>query len=142
MSGLTTGELARQGRVKLATIRYYERRGILPRPPRTTCGYRVYGVDTLRRLRFVKHAQALGFTLKEIEELLALRVDSGDTCAEVRHSAEAKVRDAEQKIKHLQAIKKSLNRLIAACHVRRSTDECPILESLESLGRTNGTENC
>ena len=82
MKCLTTGELARRGGVKLPTIRYYERRGILPKPPRTAAGYRVFDTGALRRLRFIKHAQILGFTLKEIEELLALRLDSENKCAD------------------------------------------------------------
>lgn len=132
MSCLTTGELARRGGVKLPTIRYYERRGILPEPPRTAAGYRVFNADALRRLRFIKHAQTLGFTLKEIEELLALRLDSENKCDDVRRRAEAKVRHVEEKIKHLRVIKKAINRLIDVCRNRGSADECPLLELLEA----------
>ena len=132
MRCLTTGELARRGGVKLPTIRYYERRGILPKPPRTAAGYRVFDADALRRLRFIKHAQTLGFTLREIEELLALRLDSQNQCADVRHRAEAKVRDVEEKIRHLHAIRKAINRLIDDCRSRGSASECPLVELLEA----------
>jgi len=132
MDGLTIGQLARRVGVKLPTIRYYERRGILPRPFRTAGGYRVFDSEAVRRVSFVKHAQTLGFTLKKIEELLALRLDSENKCNDVRDRAEAKVRDVEQKLKHLHAIKKSINRLIDACHGRGSASDCPLLESLES----------
>ena len=138
MCGLRSGELARQAGVKLATVRYYERRGVLSRPPRTAAGYRVFGPDALRRLRFIRHAQGLGFTLREIEELLALRVDSDNKCADVRRRAEAKVRDVEQKIRHLRAIHKAINRLIDACRGRGSAAECPLLESLESSRPPDG----
>lgn len=132
MSRLTTSELARRGGVKLPTIRYYERRGILPKPPRTAAGYRVFDADALRRLRFVKHAQNLGFTLHEIEELLALRLDSENKCDDFRHRAETKVRDIEKKINQLNAIRKAINRLIGVCHDRGSANECPLVELLEA----------
>ena len=131
MSRLTTGQLARRGGVSLPTIRYYERRGILPKPPRTAAGYRVFGADALRRLRFIKHAQTLGFTLKEIEELLALRLDSENQCADVRRRAEAKVRGIEERIRHLHDIKKAIKGLIDICRDRGSANECPLVELLE-----------
>jgi len=80
MEALTRGELAQQGRVNSETIRYYERRGLLPRPPRTPSGYRVFSSDAVRRVRFIKRAQGLGFSLKEIKALLALRVDPCSSC--------------------------------------------------------------
>src|SRR2546422_8714636 len=80
MEALTRGELAQQGRVNSETIRYYERRGLLPKPPRTPSGYRVFSSDAVRRVRFIKRAQGLGFSLKEIKALLALRVDPCSSC--------------------------------------------------------------
>src|SRR5919198_614719 len=84
MDGFKRGEVARAGGVNLETIRYYERRGLLPKPPRTTSGYRTFGADAVRRLRFIKNAQDLGFSLREIKELLALRLDARTSCADVR----------------------------------------------------------
>ena len=83
MEGLRTGELAIQGGVNLETIRYYERRGLLPKPPRTSAGYRAFDAEAVRRLRFIKQAQALGFSLKEVRELLALRLNPRTSCADV-----------------------------------------------------------
>src|SRR2546427_12053208 len=80
MEALARGELAQQGRVNCETIRYYERRGLLPKPPRTPSGYRVFSSDAVRRVRFIKRAQGLGFSLKEIKALLALRVDPCSSC--------------------------------------------------------------
>ncbi len=88
MEGLTTGALAHQGGVNLETVRYYERRGLLPKLPRTSAGYRTFDMEAVRRLRFIKQAQVLGFSLKEIKELLALRVDPRTSCADVRRRAE------------------------------------------------------
>lgn len=92
----------------------------------------MFDAAALRRLRFIKHAQTLGFTLKEIEELLALRLDSENKCADVRLRAEAKVRDIEERIKHLHDIKKAINRLIDVCRNRGSANECPLVELLEA----------
>ena len=132
MDGFKTGEVARAGGVNLETIRYYERRGLLPKPPRTPAGYRTFGADAVRRLRFIKHAQELGFSLKEIKELLALRVDARTSCADVRKRAEAKIADIDQKLRALRAMKRALVRLTAACVGRGPVSACPILESLDS----------
>ena len=83
-SALKIGELARAADVGVETIRYYERRGLLTRPPRRASGYRQYPPQAVNRVRFIRRAQALGFTLREIEELLALRVDDERSCADVR----------------------------------------------------------
>lgn len=131
MEALTRGELAQQGRVNSETIRYYERRGLLPKPPRTPAGYRTFGTDAVRRLHFIKRAQELGFALKEIKELLALRVDARTSCADVRKRAEAKIASIEQKLRALRAMKRALVRLTAACVGRGPVSACPILESLD-----------
>ena len=131
MNTLRTGDLARQGGVHLETVRYYERRGLLPKPPRTSAGYRAFDVEAVRRLRFIKDAQALGFSLKEIKALLALRLDPRASCAEVRRRAEAKIADIDAKLRALRAMKRALVRLTAACAGRGPVSACPILESLE-----------
>jgi len=135
MERLTTGRLAYEGGVNLETVRYYERRGLLPKPPRTPAGYRTFDVEALRRLRFIRQAQALGFSLKEIRELLALRVDPRTSCADVRRRAEAKIADIDQKLGTLRAMRKALIRLTAACAGRGPVSACPILESLEAPRR-------
>lgn len=132
MERLTIGELAKRGGVNLETVRYYERKGLLPAPPRTTSGYRAFPEDAVRRLRFIKRAQELGFSLREIEELLALRVTPGGTMADVRERAAAKVSDIEAKIRTLKSMKKALEGLTATCCGEGAASDCPILESLSS----------
>lgn len=128
---LTTSKLANESGVHLDTVRYYERRGLLPKPPRTPAGYRVFDADAVRRLRFIKHAQALGFSLKEVKELLALRVRPGVSCADVCRQAEAKIADLDEKLRALRAMRKTLVRLVAACAGRGPVSTCAILESLD-----------
>ncbi len=132
MEGLTIGRLAREGQVNVETIRYYERRGLLPRPPRQPSGYRMFPPSAVQVLRFVKTAQVLGFSLKEIKELLALRIQPGRSCADVRGRAGRKIGEIDQKIRTLQSMRKALVRLAAACSGRGSISDCPILESLEA----------
>ncbi len=129
---LTRGELAKRGGVNIETIRYYERLGLLPKPPRLTAGYRLFSADDARRVRFIKRAQKLGFSLKEIEELLALQNAPSTTRADVRKRAEAKIADIDEKLRDLTAMKESLEQLTAACSGRGSLCGCPILESFDS----------
>ncbi|MGH9837313.1 MAG: MerR family DNA-binding protein [Blastocatellia bacterium] len=133
MEELTRGELAKQGGVNIETIRYYERRGLLPKPARTMSGYRIFSLDDVRRVRFIKRAQELGFSLKEIADLFALQNAPHTTRADVRKRAEAKIADIDEKLRDLTAMKESLERLTAACSGRGSLRGCPILESFDSL---------
>ena len=131
MSRLTTSEVAKQGGVNLETVRYYERRGLLSKPSRTASGYRAFEPDAVRRLRFIRHAQALGFSLHEIKELLALRVKAGVSSADVRQRAQAKLVDIDEKLKTLRAIKKVLTRFTESCSGAGPISRCPILAALE-----------
>ena len=133
----TVGTLAERAGVNLESIRFYERRGLLPEPSRAASGYRIYGGDDLRRLEFIKKAQGLGFTLNEIKELLSLRVDGPVPCDEVRGLAERKLGDVDRKIRDLQQIQQSLTALVGACRSRPQTNECPILEALDSEDKNN-----
>ncbi len=132
MQGLKVGELARRSDVNLQTIHYYERRGLLPRPPRSASNYRLYTREAVQRVRFIKRAQELGFTLKEIGELLSLRAAPGAGCADVRREADAKLRDAEGKIRTLQAMRRALMKLVRECSGKGPVTNCPILEALDS----------
>lgn len=136
MERLMIGELAKQSRVNLETIRYYERQGLIEKPPRAPSGYRIFSPDVAQRVRFIKRAQELGFSLKEIKELLDLRLAPDSTCADVRERAEAKLADINKRINALQAMKKALSRLTDACSGRGAVSECTILESL-----SNGLSN-
>ena len=131
MRGLTIGRVARQAGVGVETVRFYERRGLIDEPPRRQSGYRQFPEETVRRIRFIKRAQELGFSLKEIKELLALRLDSRAKCEDVLKRAESKIAEIEDKIRSLQAMKDALAGLLEACNGRGPASKCPILESLD-----------
>lgn len=131
MKGLKTGELAEQAGVNVETLRFYERQGLLPEPPRRPSGYREYPPDTVQRIRFIQRAKELGFTLREIKGLLELRVNPETTCAQVRDRAAEKIADVKQKISDLKAIERALKKLMNTCTGAGPLEECPILEHLE-----------
>ena len=139
-NALRIGELASAAGVGVETIRYYERRGLLAQPPRRGSGYRQYPRHAVQRVRFIRRAQALGFTLREIEELLALRVDDERSCADVRALARTKLEDIERRVAELQQMGQALERVAARCRGRGPTSECPILEVLgeEETGDAQG----
>jgi MerR family transcriptional regulator, copper efflux regulator len=132
METLTIGQLAKQAGVNLETIRYYERQGLIPEPPRRASGYRQYSPDFVKRIQFIKRAQALGFSLKEIVDLLDLRIEPDTACDELRIQAEQKIVAIDEKIQTLERMKQVLAELVAACHQREPTRECPILTILDS----------
>ena len=131
---LTTSQLAHKAGVNVETLRYYERRGLLPEPPRRASGYRQYSQDDVARLQFIKCAKELGFTLQEVQELLNLRVDPDTPCAMVKRRADLKIIDIEAKLQSLKRIKKALNKLAATCSGRGPVGDCPILEALGGDG--------
>ncbi len=124
------GQLARHAGVPIDTVRYYERNGILPPPERQSSGYRRYGDDDVSRLRFVRRAKGLGFTLVEIRELLALSGRRDDDMAGLKATASEKLADVEQKLEELTRIRDGLRTLVASCPGRGALDRCPILAAL------------
>jgi len=132
MNGFTVGQLARQVRVNVETLRYYERRDLIPKPPRSGSNYRVYSLDDLRRVTFIKQAQGLGFSLNEIKKLLSLRAMPRAKCADVRRYATHKIEDINARIRSLVRMRKTLEKLLDECAGNRPVTQCPILESLES----------
>ena len=126
------GQLAQRAAVNLQTIRYHEREGLLPEPRRLSSGYRLYTDSMVRRVRFIKRAQEIGFSLAEIRELLSLRADGRRERNEVRAIAQAKIADIEDKMRTLKAMKTVLNRLTERCSGCGPASECPILESIDS----------
>jgi MerR family mercuric resistance operon transcriptional regulator len=132
METLTIGQLAERGGVNLETIRYYEREGLIPPPPRKSSGHRAYSASAVRRLRFIKRAQELGFSLSEIRELLHLKIDPDQLCTDVVTQIDAKTREVEEKTRHLKAIKRTLLRMKDSCDGHCAVSECPILESLDA----------
>jgi MerR family mercuric resistance operon transcriptional regulator len=130
MSSLTIGQLAKATRVGVETIRYYERRGLLPEPPRRESGYRQFPLEAVQRIRFIKRAQNLGFSLKEISRLLALSDGQEARCEDVRQFAVEKVREIEMKIDHFTRLKQILSDLVGKCQAKGPLTDCPIIESL------------
>ncbi len=130
MQQMTIGTVARLADVGVETIRFYERKGLIPEPPRTESGYRQYPEETVSRIRFIKRAKELGFSLKEIGELLALRISPAATCEDIRVRAESKIADIEERVQTLHRMRKALAKLTAACRGGGSVSECPILEAL------------
>ena len=124
------GEAAEQAGVNVQTLRYYERRGLLPKPPRRASGYREFPDDAVRVVRFIKRAQELGFSLDEVEDLLKLRRGSRLNRKQIRSVAERRVRQIEQKISELARMRAALRRLVHACH-EGTTLDCPIIEALD-----------
>lgn len=130
MEKLMIGQLAKKANVNLETIRYYERRGLIPEPPRNKSGHRGYSLEEVQRTEFIKRCKALGFSLKEISELLSLSVEPGTTCGDVKARIETKIANVEKKIEDLRKIKKSLLSMSSKCRGKGPIGQCPILEEL------------
>ncbi len=136
-NSLTIGGLARAANVHVETIRYYQRRGLLPEPQRPPGGIRRYGSTDIDRLTFVKTAQQLGFSLDEIDDLL--RLDDGTHCQEASALAEHKLRDVREKIDRLEKIEKVLGEMVDRCHAHSGNITCPLIASLhEGMKGTGG----
>ncbi len=127
------GDVATRAGVNPQTLRYYERRGILGEPKRSPAGYREYPSDTVRLIRFIKRAQELGFTLTEIEELITLRQPTPKRRGKVRELAAAKMKDIDEKLARLQAMRSALYTLVEDCACGAETLTCPILEALDDV---------
>ncbi len=132
MNGLTIGELAKQSNVNLETIRFYEREALLPKPPRLRSGYRSFPAESVQQVRFIKRAQELGFSLREIKELLALRNEPRSASADVKGRVEQKISEIDRKMKALREMKKELVLLASTCSGATTIESCPIMESLGS----------
>jgi MerR family transcriptional regulator, copper efflux regulator len=127
---LSIGKLARLGGVRIDTVRYYERNGLLAPSTRLASGYRRYGELELARLRFIRKAQKLGFSLKEIDALLNL--SARRNVAQVKRAAQTKLADVEARIADLQRVREGLTLLIDACPGHGRASECPILRALSN----------
>ena len=131
MSALTIGHVARRCGIGVETVRFYERKGLVPQPDRTASGYRQYPEDTVRRIQFIRRAKEVGFTLREIKELLTMRVRPGTTCADIRAKAEGKLLDIDEKMGALRQMRRALKALVTECQGRGPVSECPVLEALD-----------
>lgn len=128
MAELTIGRLAAEAGVNVETIRYYQRRGLMPEPDKPINGQRRYAADAVRRVRFIKRAQVLGFTLHEIVSLLEL--DEARACAETRELAANKLEVIERKLADLKAMRKALTSLLRECDTGAVKGACPIIHAL------------
>lgn len=135
---LTIGQLAKRAGVGVETVRFYEREGLIAEPRRQASSrYRQYERGAVQRLLFIRQAKELGFSLREIRELLELRVDPSSSCDDVRERAVAKIATIEARIDRLQEMKRALERLSKGCRPKAPASECPILEELTPLEPAN-----
>ena len=130
MDSLTIGKLAKRVGVKIDTIRFYERKGLMEAPARSEGGYRLYSVSDLNRLRFIRRAKQLGFTLEEIKLLLRLASNSESSCEAVKTEAGKKLSDIQERIEDLQNIARALRELLVECEQRGESEACPLLKIL------------
>jgi MerR family transcriptional regulator, copper efflux regulator len=140
MTAIRTGELARRAGVGVETLRFYEREGLLPRPPQRASGYRDYPPEAVGLVRFVKRAQVLGFSLREVKELLALRNVPRATCGDVVAIARHKVAEIDAKLADLRAIRAALTKLLKGCRGTAPIARCPIIESLTDEDALSDTQ--
>lgn len=124
------GKLAQHAGVAIDTVRYYERQGLLPPPERRSSGYREYGPQDVARLRFIRRAKDLGFTLQEIQDLLQLSASQHADRAEVRALARHRLADIEHRLRELEAMRTALARLVQHCSGHGPVGDCPIIENL------------
>lgn len=131
MNNLTIGKAAKTAGIGVETIRFYERKGLIDQPPRRESGYRQYSSDVIPRLRFIKRAKELGFSLKEIQALLELKRNPETTCAEIKQRSEEKIMDIEGRIRDLQSMLSVLQNLSTSCKGSGPLGDCPILGALD-----------
>lgn len=136
MEIFSIGQVARRACVGVETVRFYEREGLLEEPVRRASGYRQYSEEAVKQIRFIKRAQQLGFSLKEIQELLTLRVDGQTSCEQVKERAEAKIVSVEQKIAELQRMRQALLQVASLCSGGDPSSRCPMLDALDHDSET------
>lgn len=131
MELLNIGEVAKRTGITVEAVRFYEKQGLIRAPQRSPGGYRQYTPETVKRVRFIQRAKEVGFTLKDIAELLALRQEPGTSCGDVKLHATRKIEEIDRKIEDLQRIRRALGRMIMKCSGSGGLGSCPILEELE-----------
>lgn len=131
MEVFSIGEVAKQTGVTVEAVRFYEKQGLITEPQRSSAGYRQYPSETVKRVRFIQRAKEVGFTLKDIAELLSLRQEPGTSCADIKRRATQKIAEVEQKMRDLERIRDALVRMARKCRGRGPLSSCPILEELE-----------
>ena len=137
---MRSSEVAAQAQVNPQTLRYYERRGLLPVPERTASGYRTYSDDAVQLVRFVKRAQQLGFTLDDIEELLHLAGGGPAPCEAAKAMARTRIAELQRRIDELAGMRDALSRLVDTCDRPRDERDCPILIDIETAAAAQASE--
>lgn len=132
MNSMTIGQVAKKASVGIETIRFYERKGLIEEPPRKESGYRQYDTGVVARLLFIQQAKELGFSLKEISELMSIKSGMNAGCRDIKDVAMEKLDDIETKIKMLQRMRKTLRKLVDKCPGQGPLSECPILDALDN----------
>ena len=136
---MTIGKLAKKSGVGVETVRFYERKNLVAQPPKPPFGgFRSYPAETVERIRFIREAQDLGFSLREIKELLSLRLDPSADCADIRERAQVKLKEITRKITAMKGIQSALKKLISACPGQGALQVCSIIDAIETpeAGRT------
>lgn len=128
MERLKIGKVAKASNVGVETIRYYEREGLIDQPRKNRGSFREYPLETVHRVRFIKRAQELGFSLNEIEELLSIRSKGAGTCSTVKLKTDTKIRQIEEKIADLRRIRSALLKIKDCCEKQLPDVKCPVLE--------------
>ncbi len=128
---MTIGQVADRLDVSVQTLRYYEREGLLPHLPRSDAGYRLFDEEVLKRVAFIKHAQEVGFSLREIGELLSLRADPDGSCRDIQRCDEEKIGQLQDRLARLRSMKRTLENLVTLCTSGLPATACPILEALD-----------
>ena len=130
-SSYSVGQLAKRAKCKVETVHFYEKSGLMPKPPRTEGGHRVYDINHLKRLNFIRRSRDLGFAIKQVRELLTFIDEPNHCCGEVKAMAAVKVEEVQQKIDDLQCLKLALDHMISQCKGSNySIDDCPIVDAL------------
>ena len=131
MSNFRIGQIAKHVGVTVETIRFYESQALIPEPRRTESGHRLYTSETIRRVRLIQRAKELGFSLKDIHTLIALRSEPNATCAAVKGQAQQKITEVQEKIGGLTRVHRALTNLVEQCDADAHLGECPILDALD-----------
>lgn len=131
MDGLTISKVASKAGVGVETVRFYHRKGLIKQPSKPALGgFRVYPLETVNRIRFIRQAQELGFSLREVKDLLTLRAIPSSDCSEVRNQAQIKLDEVNRKIRQLKRMRTALDQLIAACPGKGALQACSIMEAM------------
>lgn len=125
------GEVAKESQVSVGAIRFYEREGLIMAPGRSAAGYRQYSESVIRQIQFIQNAKKLGFSLKEISELIKLKDRHNARCETVKSTAKARIADIQQKIDDLEQMKSELQPLLEQCNSSGPISDCPILNAID-----------